>query len=135
MTTAAASQMQPRSLLEGHKFREAVKRWGEPPTRRRVIVAPSMKGMLAREVNIAEQKSSPASNHMTTNSTKVLYNIDREIEEKRVENTKIRDWISERKAFRADLSNMGLRETWLNGKSERTACEERVLVNMKEGRR
>lgn len=127
--------MQPRSLLEGHKFREAVKRWGEPPTRRRVIVAPSMKGMLAREVNIADQKSSPVSNHMTTNSTKVLYNIDREIEEKRVENTKIRDWISERKAFRADLSNMGLRETWLNGKSERTACEERVLVNMKEGRR
>lgn len=108
-----------RNLLPSKKYRDTVKRWGEPTElkRRRLIIVPSIK-CPARDVLLSAE--SPDKNRQDGPENDSFAS--------QVESYKKR--LQERKRVRGILNNCGLKQEWLANKSGRTELESRVLKRM-----
>ncbi|XP_031563147.1 EF-hand calcium-binding domain-containing protein 12-like [Actinia tenebrosa] len=142
MNTKVEEQELPkqRDLLAGKKYRDSIKKWGEPNNllRKRVIIVPSI-ACEARDVDIRTSdthskkdslllKSDSAS---VSNSKRSLTGETSGPSAARIENHKA--WLAERKKLRSLLGKTGLEQNWLEKKSGKTPLELRVLKRMKRG--
>lgn len=131
-----------RDLPHVKHYKAAVKIFGGPLSRKRVIVAPAMETNMGHRLGIyANQPEYPSAPSLTSELKPAVvldpleYNkeeIKTEIEKDK--EFKYKKWIEERQKFRGDLDNMGLNEEWLQRKPGKTALEKRVLHRMKEER-
>lgn len=127
-----------RDLAHVKHYKAAVKIFGGPLSRKRVMVAPPMETPLKHRLGLYHGRKSPPLSPPVLNA-----NLKEQIptEPKPSEEEMIADretkkeedyknWMKERQKFRTDLENMGLSEHWLNQKPSMTALEKRVLVRM-----
>ncbi|XP_020623016.1 EF-hand calcium-binding domain-containing protein 12-like [Orbicella faveolata] len=108
-----------RNLLPSKKYRESVKRWGEPTElkRKRVIIVPSIK-CAARDVSATTEDK----------DKNVQYESETDSFSSKVERYKKQ--LQERKKTREILNRCGLKQDWLTNKTGRTELESRVLKRM-----
>ncbi|XP_068714328.1 EF-hand calcium-binding domain-containing protein 12-like [Montipora foliosa] len=108
-----------RSLLPSKKYRDSVKKWGEPTAvkRRRVIIVPSIK-CAARDVTVTNESGVETLQNASEADT-----FDSQVKS-------YRKWLEERRKTRGILNNCGLKKEWLKNKSDKTELESRVLKQM-----
>ena len=105
----------PRDLGKTKLYRTAAKIWGSPK-RTRVLVARSEP---EKEIRVNETAKTIAVT--PEKSTKVT---------EKDEIGEYRQWMEERRKLRGDLDSLGLSETWLRSKRNKTETEKRVLEQM-----
>lgn len=132
-----------RDLPHVKHYKAAVKIFGGPLSRKRIIVAPPMETKMRHRLgHYLNQKPKPAPVDITTSVKppeplvdKLEY--DQEEIQKEIEKDKefqYKKWIQERQKFRNNIENMGLNEDWLRNKPKKTALEKRVLRRMEQER-
>ncbi|GFO23218.1 EF-hand domain-containing protein c3orf25-like protein [Plakobranchus ocellatus] len=130
-----------RDLPHIKHYKAAVKIFGGPPCRTRVIVAPPMETPLKHRLGLYHNVFVPPKAPVLNGSLKPLEEPTKElsVEEKlRVEEdekvAKYKSWIGERKKLRKDLDGLGLNEDFLARKPDKTELERRVQANYKAER-
>eukprot|EP00058_Branchiostoma_floridae_P021064 XP_002606554.1 hypothetical protein BRAFLDRAFT_105284 [Branchiostoma floridae] len=119
-----------RQLFPNHFYRVASKSFGSPSSRRRVIIAPPMNtaGDGVRELKQpfhASLKPPPL-------PTKTLEEEVREIQKEiAIREQECKEWVAKRQTLRQDLNKLGLNQSWLARKPDRTGLESRVLGQLK----
>lgn len=127
-----------RDLAHVKHYKAAVKIFGGPLSRKRVMIAPPMETPLKHRLGLYQgRKSPPLSPPVLNANLKEQIPIEPKPSEEEMiadrETKKEEDyknWMKDRQKFRNDLENMGLSEHWLNQKPSMTALEKRVLVRM-----
>ncbi|XP_022302015.2 EF-hand calcium-binding domain-containing protein 12-like [Crassostrea virginica] len=127
-----------RDLAHVKHYKAAVKIFGGPLSRKRIMVAPPMETPLKHRLGVYHgRKSPPLSPPVLNSDLKEQIPVEQKPSEEEMiaerETQKEKDyknWMKERQGFRNDLENMGLSERWLNQKPSMTALEKRVLVRM-----
>ncbi|CAH1265016.1 EFCAB12 [Branchiostoma lanceolatum] len=119
-----------RQLFPNLYYRVASKSFGPPVSRRRVIIAPPMS---TADDGIRELKQPfHASLNPPPQPTKTLEEEVREIQkELRFREQECKEWVANRQTLRQDLNKLGLNQTWLARKPDRTGLESRVLGQLK----
>ncbi|XP_045164216.2 EF-hand calcium-binding domain-containing protein 12-like [Mercenaria mercenaria] len=128
-----------RDLAHIKHYKAAVKIFGGPLSRKRVMVAPPMELPIKHRLGLYAGKRSPPPAPTLNSELKpqppavkpepeelVLARQAREREDK------YKSWFKERQKFRNDLENMGLNSDWLSNKPNKTVLEKRVLKQLKE---
>ncbi|XP_060081393.1 EF-hand calcium-binding domain-containing protein 12-like [Ylistrum balloti] len=133
-----------RDLPHIKHYKAAVKIFGGPLSRKRVIVAPPMETKMRHRLGLyLNQKPKPAPISINTEIQPQEPLVDKpeydpEEIQKEVEKDKefqYKKWIQERQKFRNNIENMGLSEDWLRNKPKKTALEKRVLHRMEQERK
>ena len=127
-----------RDLPHIKHYKAAVKIFGGPPCRKRVIVAPPMETPLKHRLGLYHNVFVPPAAPVLNGSLKPLGQAVKEptAEEKAraAEDEKVakyKSWIGERKKLRNDLDHIGLNEEFLARKPDKTELEKRVQANFK----
>ncbi|XP_046561164.1 EF-hand calcium-binding domain-containing protein 12-like [Haliotis rubra] len=130
---------QQRDLRHVKGYKAAVRIFGGPLSRKRIIVAPPMETPMKHRLGIYQNRKSPPS--AVTLNSELQPQTPPEIKpsEEEVEAQKEREkcdeyqkWISDRKKLRQDLNSIGLNDKWLQGKAQKTVLETRVMNRMKD---
>lgn len=128
-----------RDLAHVKHYKAAVKIFGGPLSRKRVLIAPPMELPVKHRLGLyADRKSPPPPPTLNSELKPQAPAVKPEPEElvlarqarEREDNYKA--WFKERQKFRSDLENMGLNSEWLSNKPNKTALEKRVLRQLKE---
>lgn len=127
-----------RDLAHIKHYKAAVKIFGGPLSRKRVMIAPPMETPLKHRLGVYHGRKSPPLSPPVLNAdlkeqvpAELKPSEEEIIAEKETQKEKeYQNWMKERLTFRNDLENMGLSEHWLNQKPNMTALEKRVLVRM-----
>ncbi|XP_032232294.1 translation initiation factor IF-2 [Nematostella vectensis] len=125
-----------RDFLPAKKYRDAVKRWGEPNqmTRKRVIIVPTIQ-CEERDADVygdSRRRSGLASSADGSRGTRGQINNQHLEDSESSQEAKYKAWLAERKKLRSILNNSGLNQEWLSKKNTKTALEQRVLKRMKQ---
>ncbi|XP_062585713.1 uncharacterized protein LOC134247355 [Saccostrea cucullata] len=127
-----------RDLAHIKHYKAAVRIFGGPLSRKRVMIAPPMETPLKHRLGVYHGRKSPPLSPPVLNA-ELKEQVQAEpkpseeelIAEKETQKEEeYKNWMTERQKFRHDLENMGLSEHWLNQKPNMTALEKRVLVRM-----
>ncbi|KAK3755012.1 hypothetical protein QZH41_011052 [Actinostola sp. cb2023] len=126
-----------RDLLAGKKYRDTVKKWGEPTNllRKRVFIVPSI-ACEARDVDVGEygREKGLLTGSGAESSTIILSGGQLRSGRLLSQYDKYKAWVVERKKLRSIITQSGLNQNWLEQKSGKTPLEKRVLKRMKRGR-
>lgn len=127
-----------RDLPHIKHYKAAVKIFGGPPCRTRVIVAPPMETPIKHRLGLYHDVFVPPDAPLLNGTLKPLREtVKKPTEEERTkaeEDEKIakyKSWIGERKKLRKDLDGIGLNEEFLRRKPDKTELEKRVQANYK----
>jgi len=131
-----------RDLPHVKHYKAAVKIFGGPLSRKRVIIAPPMETPMKHRLGLYHNRQEPPPPPVMNSEIKPQDHSDKlEYDPKEIQAEIEKDkefqykkWIQERQKFRNNLENMGLTEDWLARKPHKTALERRVLRRMKEER-
>lgn len=131
-----------RDLAHVKHYKAAVKIFGGPFSRKRVMVAPPMETPMKHRLGIyLDQRTMPAA---PTLNTELKPQKPFEVPEPeeivaaraaREREDKYKSWFKERRQFRNDLENMGLNTEWLSKKPNKTELETRVFKQLKDAER
>ncbi|XP_019634126.1 PREDICTED: EF-hand calcium-binding domain-containing protein 12-like [Branchiostoma belcheri] len=119
-----------RQLFPNLYYRVASKSFGAPVSRRRVIIAPPMS---TADDGVRELKQPfHASLNPPPPPTKTLEEEVKEIQkELYIREQECKEWVAKRQTLRQDLNKLGLNQSWLARKPDRTGLESRVLGQLK----
>ncbi|GFR88716.1 EF-hand calcium-binding domain-containing protein 12 [Elysia marginata] len=127
-----------RDLPHIKHYKAAVKIFGGPPCRTRVIVAPPMETPLKHRLGLYHNVFVPPAAPVLNGSLKTLRETVKaptaEEKAQAEDDEKVaqyKSWIGERKKLRKDLDNIGLNEEFLSRKPDKTELEKRVQANYK----
>ncbi|KAL3851719.1 hypothetical protein ACJMK2_015446 [Sinanodonta woodiana] len=131
-----------RDLAHVKHYKAAVRIFGGPLSRKRVIIAPPMETPMKHRLGMyMNLKPTPESPVLTT-ALKPQIPQEKPPPEELVAAQKEREredsykqWMQARQKFRNDLDNMGLSEQWLEKKPNKTALEKRVLIKLRQAKR
>ena len=125
-----------RNLRRVKIFKIATQIWGAPSNRKRVIVAPRMSAKEWDDSQADLTPQRPMNCELKPQQPPVKSPSEAEVnaleQQKKIDDYKA--WVSERKKFRNNLENMGLKEEWLQNKPDRTPLEQKVLQKMIQDR-
>ncbi|KAL4226312.1 EF-hand calcium binding domain 12 [Mactra antiquata] len=128
-----------RDLAHIKHYKAAVKIFGGPLSRKRVMVAPPMETPLKHRLGLyMDQKPTPSAPKFNNELKPQIPAEKEEPEELRIareareREDNYKQWFKERQKFRNDLENMGLNSNWLSKKPNKTVLENRVLHQLKE---
>lgn len=128
-----------RDLAHIKHYKAAVKIFGGPLSRKRVMVAPPMELPIKHRLGLyLDRKSPPLPPKLNCELKPQAPAIKPEPEElvlareAREREDKYKAWFRGRQKFRNDLENMGLNSNWLANKPNKTLLEKRVLHQLKE---
>ena len=132
-------QFEHRDLAHVKHYKAAVKIFGGPLSRKRVMVAPPMETPVKHRMGMYMlRKSPPPSKAYNTDLTPQIP-PDKPLPEELViakqaqeREDRYKAWFKERQKFRNDLENMGLNMDWLSKKPNKTVLEKRVIRQLKE---
>lgn len=128
-----------RDLAHIKHYKAAVKIFGGPLSRKRILIAPPMETPLKHRLGnfpVKVQPPIPATQFNSTVKPQIPAEkpppeelvIAKQAEERE---DKYKAWFKERKMFRNNLENMGLNMEWLIKKPNKTQLEKRVLNEMR----
>lgn len=128
-----------RDLAHIKHYKAAVKIFGGPLSRKRVIIAPPMETPLKHRLGINFDKASHLSPLVLNSELSPQKLVEKPPAKELImarqamerEDT-YRAWFMERQKFRDDLENMGLNLEWLTKKTNKTVLEKRVLRQLQE---
>ncbi|XP_052779508.1 EF-hand calcium-binding domain-containing protein 12-like [Mya arenaria] len=128
-----------RDLAHIKHYKAAVKIFGGPLSRKRVMVAPPMETPMKHRLGLyADKKPSPPSLQLN-NELKPQIPFERPEPDEIVAARQYRErednyksWFKDRQKFRGDLENMGLNTEWLSKKPNKTALEKRVFRQLQD---
>ena len=130
-----------RDLYHVRHYKAAVKIFGGPLSRKRVIIAPPMETPLKHRLglyhNVKTFPPPPAMNSELKPQTPPAKEPSKEIIAAKSEQEKIdkyKSWMSERMKLRDNLENMGLNEKWLQRKGHMSEVEARVMNRLRADR-
>lgn len=128
-----------RDLAHVKHYKAAVRIFGGPLSRKRVIQAPPMETPMKHRLGMyLNRKDPPSSIQLCSDMKPRDYIKDDDADaiaagKKAVEDEdSYKKWISDRQKFRHDLDNMGLNQEWLKRKTNKTELEKRVYRKMIE---
>ncbi|XP_041347497.1 EF-hand calcium-binding domain-containing protein 12-like [Gigantopelta aegis] len=130
-----------RDLYHVRHYKAAVKIFGGPLSRKRVIIAPPMetpwKHRLGLYQGLKTFPSPPVVNTQLKPQTPPTKGPSKEMiaamkEQKKIE--EYQSWMSQRMKLRANLENMGLNEKWLQRKGDMSEVEARVMNRLRAER-
>lgn len=128
-----------RDLAHVKHYKAAVKIFGGPLSRKRVMVAPPMELPIKHRLGLYVDRKTPPPAPKLNNELKpqppLIKPEPEELvlaREAREREDKYKSWFKERQKFRNDLENMGLNSEWLSNKPNKTVLEKRVLKQIKE---
>lgn len=128
-----------RDMAHVKHYKAAVKIFGGPLSRKRVIQAPPMETPMKHRLGMYLNRKEPYPSLQLCSEIKPKeQTIDDDAEalaagKKAVEEEEsYKKWINERQKFRHDLDNMGLNQEWLRRKANKTELEKRVYRKMIE---
>lgn len=128
-----------RDLPHIKHYKAAVKIFGGPLSRKRVMVAPPMETPMKHRLGLyMNQKTMPSPPQLNSPLKPQIPAEKGEPEELKIareareREDKYKNWFKERQTFRNDLENMGLNSDWLSKKPNKTTLEKRVLRQLKE---
>lgn len=131
-----------RDLAHVKHYKAAVKIFGGPLSRKRVIQAPPMETPMKHRLGVyVNQKEPPPSTQLCSDIRPRNFIIDDDAEaiaagkKAAAEEDSYKKWIADRQKFRNDLDNMGLNTEWLRRKTDKTEIEKRVYKKMVEDAR
>lgn len=131
-----------RDLAHVKHYKAAVKIFGGPLSRKRVIIAPPMETPTKHRLGLYfEKRTMPSAPQLNTElkPQKPFEKPEPEeitaAREARVREDTYKSWFKERQQFRNDLENMGLNTEWLSKKKDKTVLETRVLKQLKDAER
>ncbi|XP_071082291.1 EF-hand calcium-binding domain-containing protein 12-like [Haliotis cracherodii] len=132
---------QQRDLRRLKGYKAAVRIFGGPLSRKRIIVAPPMETLMKHRLGVYHNRKSPPPSITLNSGLEPQTPPEKKPSVEEVEAKKEREkceeyqqWISDRKKLRQDLNSIGLNDKWLQGKSKKTVLETRVMNRMKEER-
>lgn len=117
--------MKVRDLQKSHDYRELVKKWGEPATRKRIHYAGSVRLRSSEKEYNVEFKIEKVKER-DKNKT--------EIESFDKERNDLKSWVEKRKELRKQMNSLGLNSNWLANKSNKTDCEQRVYNRLNDSK-
>ncbi|KAK3609529.1 hypothetical protein CHS0354_007330 [Potamilus streckersoni] len=128
-----------RDLAHVKHYKAAVRIFGGPLSRKRVIIAPPMETPMKHRLGMyMNLKPTPESPVLTTALKPQIQQEKPPPEElvvaqrEREREDSYKQWMQARQKFRNDLDNMGLSEQWLEKKPNKTALEKRVLMKLRQ---
>ena len=134
-------QFEHRDLAHVKHYKAAVKIFGGPLSRRRVIVAPPMETPMKHRLGLyMDRKSPPPSKPINTDLEPQIppeKGLPEELiiaKQAQEREDKYKAWFKERQKFRNDLENMGLNSDWLTKKPDKSVLEKRVLRQLNEAK-
>lgn len=126
-----------RDLAHVKHYKAAVKIFGGPLSRKRVIQAPPMETPLKHKLGIyLNQNKSIPSTQLCSDLKPREFIKDDDADaiaagkKAAAEEDSYTKWIADRQKFRNDLDNMGLNTEWLRRKTDKTEIEKRVYRKM-----
>lgn len=131
-----------RDLAHVKHYKAAVKIFGGPLSRKRVLIAPPMELPLKHRLGLyVGRRTPPPAPKLNSQLKPQAPAVKPEPEElvlarqaqERVD--KYKSWFKDRQKFRNDLENMGLNSDWLSKKPHKTLLEKRVLMQLKDNGR
>ncbi|VDI41856.1 Hypothetical predicted protein [Mytilus galloprovincialis] len=132
-------QFEKRDLAHVKHYKAAVKIFGGPLSRKRVIQAPPMETPMKHRLGVYLNKKDPPPpiklcSEMKSKPFMIDENADAIAAGKKAvaEEDSYKKWIADRQKFRHDLDNMGLNAEWLRRKTNKTELEKRVYRKMVE---
>lgn len=134
-------QFEHRDLAHVKHYKAAVKIFGGPLSRKRVIVAPRMETPMKHRLGLyMDRKSPPPSKPFNTNLEPQIppeKGLPEELviaKQAQEREDKYKAWFKERQKFRNDLENMGLNIDWLTKKPDKSVLEKRVLRQLNDAK-
>ncbi|KAK3102250.1 hypothetical protein FSP39_009912 [Pinctada imbricata] len=134
-------QFKKRDLAHVKHYKAAVKIFGGPLSRKRVIEAPPMETPMKHRLGLYHGRKTPplapvlnAELKPQVQKSPVLSKEEIQAIEAEDKESQYKKWMNKRQTFRHDLENMGLSERWLNQKPNMTVLEKRVLRKMIDDR-
>lgn len=121
--------MKVRDIQKSHEFREAVKIWGDPFSRRRIFIAPPMHTAKEKDIDLSILRNMKA---VEENDQNTVCIVEKDIDLYRKERDDFKTWIAERKTLRHDINTMGFNSSWYHGKPNKTESEIRVYEQVKK---
>ena len=132
-------QFEHRDLAHVKHYKAAVKIFGGPLSRKRVIVAPPMETPTKHRLGMYITRKSPPPSKTFNTDLNPQIPPEKPLPEELViakqaqeREDKYKAWFKERQKFRNDLENMGLNMDWLSKKPNKSVLERRVLQKLKE---
>ena len=128
-----------RDLAHVKHYKAAVKIFGGPLSRKRVIVAPPMETPMKHRLGMYLTRTSPPPPRALNTDLIPQIPPEKPLPEELViakqaqeREDKYKAWFRERQKFRNDLENMGLNMNWLTKKPNKSVLENRVLCQLKD---
>ena len=132
-------QFEHRDLAHVKHYKAAVKIFGGPLSRKRVIVAPPMETPMKHRLGLYMDRKSPPPSKPLNTDLQPQIPVEKGLPEELVIAKQAQDredrykaWFKERQKFRNDLENMGLSIDWLTKKPNKSVLEKRVLHQLNE---
>ncbi|XP_033100475.1 EF-hand calcium-binding domain-containing protein 12-like isoform X2 [Anneissia japonica] len=129
-----------RDLSQTKNYGTLLRIWGQPKSRRRVIIAPPMNGASGREMMgrhpvkyLTPIENGPIKLEPEDRALSEKEKAEKHQHELEGRSDTFHKWLEGRKKLRSSLDQMGLDENWLMGK-DKTALEQRVYKQMKDAR-
>ncbi|KAL5015165.1 hypothetical protein ScPMuIL_009435 [Solemya velum] len=126
-----------RDIAHVKHYKAAVKIFGGPLSRKRLIIAPPMETPLKHRLGMYHDRKSPPVPPILNSALQPQLPPQKPVpKEKILEAQEIEreesyhKWMRERKQFRDNLENMGLNKEWLQSKPNKTEMEKRVLKKL-----
>lgn len=128
---------QARDISHVKHYKAAVKIFGGPLSRKRLIIAPPMETPLKHRLGLYLDRKSPPVPPILNSDLQPQILPPKPVPEEKILDAKEREreesyhqWMKERIKFRNNLENMGLNKEWLQRKTNKTEIEKRVLGKM-----
>ena len=118
--------MKVRDLQKSHDYRESVRKWGEPTTRKRIHYAGSARLRYCEKEYDFKCK---------VEEVKEKGRHKAEIESFDKERDDLKSWVKKRKELRKQMNSLGLNSNWLANKSNKTDCEQRVYNRLNDSKK
>ncbi|XP_071960308.1 EF-hand calcium-binding domain-containing protein 12-like isoform X2 [Antedon mediterranea] len=129
-----------RDLSKTKNYGTVLRIWGQPRSRRRVIIAPPMNEVSGREM-MGRQSAKylkplvrePKNMQLVDRALSEIEKAEKHQNELKERTEIFHKWLGDRKQLRESLDQMGLDEKWLMTK-EKTPLEQRVYNQMRDAR-
>lgn len=117
--------MKVRDLQKSHDYRESVKKWGEPTTRKRIHYAGSARLRYCEKEYDVKYKIEKVK-EKDRNKAEIEFDKER---------NDLKSWVEKRKELRKQMNSLGLNSNWLANKSNKTDCEQRVYNRLNDSKK